>query len=200
MRHGASEAALPGQTFELVEGHGNPALSERGRQQARLVGAALAGEEFSGIFATNLRRTQETAAPLAAVIGQEVTPVAELREVNLGELEGGGYRLKVAEGDPIVAEAARAERWDVIPGAETPEEFSSRLRDGIARIVAATPVGTTAVAFLHAAVIGDICAMATGSRPFAFLAVDNCSISSLVVHADGTWLLRSFNETRHLDG
>jgi hypothetical protein len=28
---------------------------------------------------------------------------------------------------------------------------------------------------------------------------DNGSISSLVVHADGSWLLRSFNETRHLD-
>jgi 2,3-bisphosphoglycerate-dependent phosphoglycerate mutase len=41
--------------------------------------------------------------------------------------------------------------------------------------------------------------MATSSRPFAFIHADNGSISRLVVHPDGTWLLRSFNETRHLD-
>jgi 2,3-bisphosphoglycerate-dependent phosphoglycerate mutase len=199
VRHGASEGARPEQAFELVDGHGNPALSERGKEQARAVAAALAGESIAGLFATGLRRTEETAAPLAAVSGQGVTQVPELREVKLGELEGGRYRIKVAEGDPIVAEVARQERWDVIPGAETPEGISGRLRTGIAKIVDAVPVGTTAVAFLHAAVIGDLCAQATGSRPFAFLAVDNCSISSLVVHSDGSWLLRSFNETRHLD-
>ncbi|MBS1884655.1 MAG: histidine phosphatase family protein [Actinobacteria bacterium] len=199
VRHGASEAALPGQSFELVEGQGDPALSETGKEQARAVAAALAGEAFSGIFASSLRRTQETAAPLAAASGGAVTVLPDLREVFLGELEGGAYRIKVAEGDPLVAEVARQERWDVIPGAESPERFSGRLRRAIADIVAAVPVGTTAVAFVHGAVIGDLCALATGSRPFAFLDADNCSISSLVVHADATWLLRSFNETRHLD-
>ncbi|MBS1864098.1 MAG: histidine phosphatase family protein [Actinobacteria bacterium] len=199
VRHGASEAALAGQSFELVEGQGDPALSETGREQARAVAAALAGEAFSGIFASSLRRTQETAAPLAAASGGAVTVLPDLREVFLGELEGGAYRIKVAEGDPLVAEVARQERWDVIPGAESPEQFSGRLRRAIADIVAGVPVGTTAVAFVHGAVIGDLCALATGSRPFAFLNADNCSISSLVVHADATWLLRSFNETRHLD-
>jgi 2,3-bisphosphoglycerate-dependent phosphoglycerate mutase len=199
VRHGASAGAQPNRRFELVDGHGNPPLSERGKEQAHRVAAALAGEDFAAIFATGLLRTEETAAPLAAKVGKRITQVPELREVLLGELEGGGYRIKVAEGDPIVAETARRERWDVIPGAESPEAFSDRLRAGIAKIVAAVPVGTTAVAFLHAAVIGDLCSMATGSRPFAFLAVDNCSISSLVVHGDGSWLLRSFNETRHLD-
>ncbi len=199
VRHGASEAALPGQTFELVDGQGNPALSEVGKEQARSVAAALGGESFSGIFASSLQRTQETAAPLAAASGLEVAVLADLREINLGELEGGEYRIKVAEGDPIAAEIARQERWDVIPRAESPGEFSGRLRAAIAEIAAAVPVGTTAVAFVHGAVIGDLCAMATGSRPFAFLNADNGSISSLVVHADGSWLLRSFNETRHLD-
>lgn len=199
VRHGASEAALPGQSFELVEGQGDPALSETGKRQARAVAAALAGETFSGIFASSLRRTQETAAPLAAATGAEVTVLPDLREIFLGELEGGEYRIKVAEGDPLVAEVARQERWGVIPGAESREQFSGRLRGAIAEIAAAVPVGTTAVAFAHGAVIGDLCALATGSRPFAFLNADNCSISSLVVHADATWLLRSFNETRHLD-
>ncbi len=199
VRHGASEAALPGRSFPLVDGQGDPALSEIGRAQARAVAAELRGEEISGIFVSNLRRTDETAAPLAAVAGHEATVLPDLREVFLGELEGGAYRIKVAEGDPIVAEAGRRERWDVIPGAESPQAFSGRLRAAIGEIVATVPVGTTAVAFVHGAVIGDLCAMATGSRPFAFLNADNGSISRLIVHGDGSWLLRSFNETRHLD-
>jgi 2,3-bisphosphoglycerate-dependent phosphoglycerate mutase len=199
VRHGASEAALPGQSFAMVDGQGDPALSAVGKEQARSVAATLGGETFTGLFASSLRRTQETAAPLAAATGLEVVVLPELREINLGELEGGEYRIKVATGDPIVAEIAREERWDVIPGAESPEQFSGRLRAAIAEVVATVPAGTTAIAFVHGAVIGDLCAMATGSRPFAFLNADNGSISSLVVHADGSWLLRSFNETRHLD-
>jgi probable phosphoglycerate mutase len=199
VRHGASEAALPGQSFAIVDGQGDPALSAVGKEQARSVAAALRGESFFGIFASSLRRTQETAAPLATATGLKVAVLPDLREINLGELEGGEYRIKVAEGDPLVAEIARQERWDVIPGAESPEGFSGRLRAAISEIAAAVSAGTTAVAFVHGAVIGDLCAMATGSRPFAFLNADNGSISSLVVHADGSWLLRSFNETRHLD-
>jgi 2,3-bisphosphoglycerate-dependent phosphoglycerate mutase len=199
VRHGASEAVLPGKRFPMVDGHGDPALSPVGQGQARSVAVALGSGSFARLFASNLRRTQETAAPLAEALGLEVAILPDLREVNLGELEGGEYRIKVAEGDPLVAEIARQERWDVIPGAESPEQVSGRLRAAIAEIVAAVPAGTTAVAFVHAAVIGDLCALATGSRPFAFLNADNGSISSIVVHADGSWLLRSFNETRHLD-
>jgi probable phosphoglycerate mutase len=199
IRHGASEAAVPGQRFAMIDGQGDPALSEVGKAQARSVAAALGEEVFSGIFASSLRRTQETAGPLAAATGLEVVVLPDLREINLGELEGGAYRIKVAEGDPLVAEIARQERWDVISGAESAEQFSGRLRAAVAEIAATVPAGTTAVAFVHGAVIGDLCALATGSRPFAFLNADNGSISSIVVHADGSWLLRSFNETRHLD-
>jgi probable phosphoglycerate mutase len=199
VRHGASEAALPGKRFPLIDGQGDPALSAVGRSQAQSVAAELADERFSGMFVSNLRRTQETAAPLAAKAGLEPAVLPDLREVFLGELEGGEYRIKVAEGDPLVAEIAARERWDVVPGGEPPEEFEGRLRAAIETIVAGVPVGSVAVAFAHGAVIGQLCAMATGSRPFAFIHADNGSISRLVVHGDGRWLLRSFNETRHLD-
>lgn len=199
VRHGASEAALPGKRFPLIDGQGDPALSEIGRGQARSVARELADERFSGMFVSNLRRTQETAAPLAEANGLQPAVVPDLREIFLGDLEGGEYRIKVAEGDPLVAEIATQERWDVIPGAESLADFEGRLRSAIETIVSSVPAGTVAVAFAHGAVIGQLCAMATGSRPFAFIHADNGSISRLVVHEDGRWLLRSFNETRHLD-
>jgi 2,3-bisphosphoglycerate-dependent phosphoglycerate mutase len=199
VRHGASEAALPGKSFPLIDGQGDPALSEVGRSQARSVANELADESFSGMFVSNLRRTQETARPLAEKSGLEPTVLPDLREVFLGELEGGEYRIKVAEGDPLVVEIAQQERWDVIPGGESLDEFEGRLRGAIETIARSVPNGTAAVAFAHGAVIGQLCAMATASRPFAFIHADNGSISRLVVNEDGRWLLRSFNETRHLE-
>ena len=65
-------------------------------------------------------RTQ-TAAPLAARTGLEPAVVPELREVSLGEWEGGEFRIRMAEGDPIAIQAVAEERWEVIPGAETME-------------------------------------------------------------------------------
>ena len=199
VRHGASEAALPGKRFPLIDGQGDPALSAVGKSQARSVAKQLADEPFTGVFASNLRRTQETAAPLTAANGLEPTVLPDLREIFLGVLEGGGYRIKVAEGDPLVVKVAQEERWDLIEGAETLDAFGARLRTAIEMIVASVPVGTSAVAFAHGAVIGQLCSMATRSRPFAFIHADNGSISRLIVHGDGTWLLRSFNETRHLE-
>ncbi|HEX6228568.1 MAG TPA: histidine phosphatase family protein, partial [Solirubrobacterales bacterium] len=41
VRHGASEAAVVGSKFPLVDGHSNPALSESGLRQAETVAERL---------------------------------------------------------------------------------------------------------------------------------------------------------------
>jgi probable phosphoglycerate mutase len=199
VRHGASADAIPGEPFELIEGQADPPLSEAGREQAQLVGARLAPTQIDGLFITTLRRTAETAAPLARATGLEPVVVAELREVHLGEWEGGEFRIRVHRGDPLVARLMAEERWEVIPGAESMESFGSRVRAGVERVVAAVGVDAVAVAVVHGGVIGEICHQATGSRPFAFAQVDNTSLTRLIVLGDGRWLLRSFNETEHLD-
>src|SRR3954462_1610241 len=67
VRHGASAAAVPGEPFEQLEGQSAPPLAPEGEQQALLVAERLAGsgEAFAGLFVTPLRRTAQTAAPLA---------------------------------------------------------------------------------------------------------------------------------------
>jgi len=198
VRHGASEAAIVGSRFPLVDGHSDPALSEAGRSQAETVVEALGHEAVSGLFVSNLRRTQETAAPLAEALATEPVVVPELREVFLGDFEGGEYRIRAGRGDPIIQRVFAEERWDAIPGGESWEGFGARTRVGIERIVAAAGANTTAVAVVHGAVIGELCRQATAARPFAFVHSDNCSISRLVVFEDGRWLLRSFNDVSHL--
>jgi probable phosphoglycerate mutase len=198
VRHGASAAAVPGEPFPLVLGRGDPPLSPEGAAQAERVAERLAGEPRAGLFVTPLRRTAETAAPLAARTGLEPREVEELVEIHLGEWEGGEFRIRVQDGDPLALELLRSERWDLIPGAETMDALAARVRAGLDAIVAATGPGRVAAAVVHGGVIGELCRQATESRPFAFIHADNCSITRLVVLGDGRRLLRSFNDTSHL--
>ena len=198
VRHGASEAAVVGSRFPLVDGHSDPALSEVGRAQAEMVASGLAGDEFGGIFVSSLRRTHETAAPLAAATGLQPRVIPELREVFLGDFEGGEYRIRAGRGDPIIQQVFAEERWDAIPNGEPWQDFGARVSAGIGQIVAAVGPNTSALAVVHGAVIGQLCRQATDSRPFAFVHSDNGSVSRLVVLEDGRWLLRSFNDISHL--
>ena len=124
--------------------------------------------------------------------------VPELREVFLGEWDGGEFRVRMAEGDPIAIQAVVEERWDVIPGAETMESFAARVRAGIEAVAAAAGPDVTVAAFVHGGVIGEACRQATESRPFAFVHADNGSLTRLVILPGARWLLRSFNDTAHL--
>jgi probable phosphoglycerate mutase len=201
VRHGATMPEHPDRPHPFLDGQGDPDLAPEGVDQAEAVGRRLAaehaaGDGFSGVTVSSLRRTHQTAAPLVRATGLPVTEIAELREVHLGEWEG-RFRQRVADGDPLFAEALRTQRWDVIPGAESSDVFEARLRIGIERIVAAHRGGRV-VAVVHGGVIGQLLSTATGAGVFEFSAADNGSISELVVDG-GSWRVRRFNDTSHLD-
>ena len=97
IRHGRTEAARPGVSFAMKDGHGDPALHPEGEKQAQAVAERLKSEPFAAIYVTTLRRTHQTAAPLAAALRLEPRIEADLREVHLGDWDGGLYRIKAAE-------------------------------------------------------------------------------------------------------
>jgi probable phosphoglycerate mutase len=197
VRHGESEPAVPGRSFALVDGHGDPALASEGRVQAARVADRLADQGIEAIYVSTLRRTVETAAPLAERLGLVPQVEPDLREVYLGEWEGGLFRQGVAENHPIAQELLAKERWDVIPGAEPHDAFVARVAAAARRIVAAHP-GQRVAVFSHGGVIGQLMSQAVGGgRSFAFLGCDNGSISQLVAIGD-RWVVRRFNDTAHL--
>jgi probable phosphoglycerate mutase len=199
VRHGESAPAHPDRPFPLAGGHGDPPLHPDGRAQAEAVGRRLAAtEDVAAIYVTTLRRTHETAAPLAALTGLETIVEPDLREVHLGDWEGGEMRVRAAAGDPVFLEAMARQRWDVMPGAEPLDAFDARLQAGLNRIASAHP-DRTVVAVVHGGVIGQLLAHAVGIDGFAFVGSDNASISELVVH-DGRQVLRRFNDIAHLEG
>src|SRR3954452_21851858 len=196
VRHGESAAAVEGVEFPTVDGQGDPPLHADGEQQAISVADRLQHEDISAIYVTTLQRTAQTAAPLAERLG--ITPVVapDLREVHLGDWEGGLIRKHMAEGHPLAMKMITDQRWDVIPGAEPAEQFRERVQRGITEI-AARHADQCVVVVAHGGTMDEILSITTGGRAFVFNGSDNASISHLVVFGD-RWILRRYNDTAHL--
>jgi 2,3-bisphosphoglycerate-dependent phosphoglycerate mutase len=198
VRHGESAPMVEGEPFPLVGGHADPPLAPEGEEQAVRVADRLvaSGERIAAIYVTSLQRTHQTAAPLAERLG--ITPSVEpdLREVFLGDWEGGELRRHVIDRNPIAVRMFEEGRWDVIPNGEPEADFRGRVQASIERIAAAHPDEVVAVV-VHGGVIGQIMNIATGSQGFAFTGADNASISHLVITED-RWIVRCWNDTAHL--
>lgn len=196
IRHGESMPARPGESFPMKDGHGDPALHENGHAQARAVADRLQGEPIAALYVTTLQRTHQTAAPLAERLGLAPRIEADLREVHLGDWDGGLYRIKAAENDPAFERARESREWGEIPGAETTAALQARVRAGLLRIAAAHPDQLIA-AVVHGGVIGAAMSVASGADAFAFNGAANGSISRLVIQGD-RMTVRGFNDCAHL--
>ncbi len=195
IRHGACD---PPAVDGLIGGRSDPSLNERGRREAAAVAARLRELELAAVFTTPLRRTGETAAPLAAERGLRPRVLEDLVEVYLGEWEGHGIHERGARGDAELARVLREQRWELIPGAEPAAVFAERVRRGIERVADAAGEGEPAVAVTHSAVIAEFLRQVTGAEPFAFLHNSNGSLTRLFRLPDRRWMLVSFNETAHV--
>ena len=66
------------------QGHADPPLNDRGREQAAELAETLAAEEIAAVYSSPLRRAFETAEVVAARHALEAVPVEPLREVDVG--------------------------------------------------------------------------------------------------------------------
>ncbi len=224
IRHGQSEPYVPGRPFRLVDGHGDPELTELGHFQARRVADRLTGEEIAAIYVSTLTRTHQTAAPLVRATGVEPIIEPDLREVFLGEAEGGRLREMFATEHPIAVALREHQDWGVIPGAESNARFTERVVGAVERI-ADRHRGEMVAAFCHGGVIAAVLQHVARSGPGTFFGVRHTSINHLVIQAPwppadrGTteraaaegglgggaaserqWIIRSFNDGAHAGG
>ncbi|OBG59606.1 histidine phosphatase family protein [Mycobacterium sp. E3339] len=86
VRHGQSESNAAGVIDTSVPG---TALTALGQQQARDIATVIAAQgPVAGIYASQLIRTQQTAAPLAAMLGMNVQALPGLNEIDAGAFNG----------------------------------------------------------------------------------------------------------------
>jgi probable phosphoglycerate mutase len=199
VRHGSSAQHALGGPLDLSYGQSDPPLAPHGREQAAALARRLAAESVTALFITTLRRTAETAAPLAAQLGLEPVVVPELREVHLGDWERtGGFGASSPDRDVLRQRVLEEEEWGLIPEAEDTQRLGERVKLGLETVARETGPGALGVAIVHGGVIAAACHQITESRPFAFFRTENCSITRVIRQSSGRWTLRAFNDTAHL--
>jgi broad specificity phosphatase PhoE len=135
LRHGESEWNAAGRW----QGHGDPPLSERGREQAKRTAEAIAGRVRAAgrpveLFSSDLLRAAETADWVAAALDVTPTRFPALRELHVGRWSG-LTRAEIEERDAELLAAFDTEDPDVRPGGgETRREIRARVRDAVERL------------------------------------------------------------------
>ena len=123
LRHGETEWSASGRHT----GRTDVPLTERGRQQARALGTAVAGRRFAEVLTSPLQRASET----CRLAGLDGVVVDDVREWDYGDYEG-RTTPEIREEEP---------RWTVwrgpIPGGERLEAVAARADRVVARLVAA---------------------------------------------------------------
>ncbi len=111
-----------------------PSLTPVGVQQASALANRLKAEKYDGIYASQLVRTQQTAAPMSKTMNEPVNVLPGLDEVGAGWYDGGPTDR--ADATFMVAPKAWVEgnRNFAIPGGATGNEFNGKFTGAVQRI------------------------------------------------------------------
>lgn len=196
LRHGET-ALSPERRFS---GRGDVELSERGQAQAAAAAKRLASEvaEPALIATSPLARARQTAEAVAAATGARVVVDDDLVETDFGAWEGLTFREIAARwpeefaawsGDPAVAP----------PGGESFAATQERVTRARRRLVESAAEGA-AVIVSHMTPIKSMVRDALQASPQVFyrMHLDLASLSRVDWYADGSGVLRLFNDTSHL--
>lgn len=195
IRHGETEWNKTGR----FQGHSDVPLSAEGRAQAEALGRNLRIDHVDAIYASDLARAMETAAPLAVRFGLDVIPDPALRELNFGAWEGRNFRDVNAEcQDAMKRFYNDPERAD-IPDSENFTDFQKRVA-GCVRTIAAEQRGKRVVIVSHGAAIrilmADILAMPI--RSIWHISQLNTAVNCIHFEDDGFAVVALMNDTSHL--
>lgn len=130
-RHGETADNVPP---ARVTGRRDPPLTERGREQARELARAVAGEGIAALYTSQLRRARETASIVGDALDLELRVDERLAESDRGEWEG---RLvsEIEREEPELWEAwRRADGSFRFPGGESLVEHLRRVTASLADI------------------------------------------------------------------
>jgi len=131
VRHAQSEANASGLLDTAVPG---PGLSPAGKSQAEQVAHQLAREHYDAVYASTMARAQQTAAPLAAELGEQVEVLPGIQEINAGWFEGKPVSMDPSTYLLAPADWLKGDVGDSIPGSITGKEFNDRFTAAMQKI------------------------------------------------------------------
>ena len=135
-------------------------LTAEGEAQAQRLAAYLAThEKIDAIYASDLSRALNTAAPTSAHFGLEITPMPELREIDVGEWTGMPFE-EVDRGYKAHPQLLEDITYPY-PGGESFYDLFVRTEKALQKIVAENE-GRTVMIVTHAGGVRCISCMAAG--------------------------------------
>ena len=182
-----------------LQGHLDMPLNAVGRRQAEQLGQALAGEDISAIYSSDLLRAQQTAQPLARASRLPLQADAALRERHFGRLEGLSY-AEIDQRFPDDARGWRLREPDFAPGGgETLAAFYGRAVAAVARL-AAPHQGQAIAVFTHGGVLDCLyrCAAGVALQAPRSWQLGNASINRLLCTGAG-FVLVGWDDHAHLE-
>jgi broad specificity phosphatase PhoE len=198
VRHGESDF----DSTDFVEGprgsQWDPPLSERGREQARLLADRLHSMQVPGaVLSSTLRRARETVAAYAEPDGIPVTYDDDLAEAYLGDWEGKRFEEILGADEEMLHRIRNQEPiWRHAPSVEELQSFRARVRDAVEGALAANPEGNVVIV-CHGAVINAYVAPLVGVDHEMFFVPENASLNSVVVDGHSR-RVRFLNDALHL--
>ena len=95
VRHAEPEETAHGRCYGSLD----VGLSQAGREHAAQLAVELAALDYDAVVASPRTRARETAEPLAAARGLDVTVADDLREIDFGSFEGRTY-AEIEQSEP----------------------------------------------------------------------------------------------------
>lgn len=131
IRHGESQGNADGVADTAVPG---PSLTPAGEQQAAAVASRLQGNRYDGIYASQMVRTQQTAAPMSKALGEPVNVLPGLNEISAGWFNG--EQVSGMEATFLVApmDWLNGDQNFGIPGSVTGRQFNDQFTGAVQRI------------------------------------------------------------------
>ena len=195
IRHGETEWNKTGR----FQGHSDVPLSAEGRTQAAALGKNLVVDHVDAIYASDLTRAMETAAPLAQRFGLEVISDPQLRELNFGAWEGRNFNDVNAENPNAMKNFYTDPEQADIPESEPFPEFQRRIAGRVREIVAQER-GKRIVIVSHGASIRILLAdlLSMPIRSIWHLSQLNTAVNKIRFEDDGFAVVTLMNDTSHL--
>lgn len=197
VRHGQST----GNAKNCFTGQTDVELSPLGRQQAQLTARALAHEQLTAVYTSDLQRAYRTAEPIAALHNLPVQRTDQLREIDLGDFHGRSFEEVARDFPTEFAALSRRDPDVTMPGGESHRAVRTRVIRAFEQIINAHLDGTILIV-VHGGVIFHINHYILGipeERSFSIsYKIGNCSIHRHELLADNRWRIVALNDIAHL--
>ena len=195
LRHGQTPMSVQ----KRYSGRTDAPLTDTGIRQAAAAAKRLAPAGIGAIVTSPLRRAVQTAEEAAAVTGVPVVTEDGFRETDFGDWEGLTF-AEVRERWPAELTAWLADPAVAPPGGESFAEVSERVTAALHRVLAGRERQRILIVS-HVTPIKMLVAAALLAPPPALyrMHLDVAALCEIDWYADGPAVLRSFNDTAHLN-